>query len=584
MKTKYFLFSLLIVLVTLNGCNSDKTEHINIKIIQTTDIHGTIFPYDFIEQKEVSNSLANIYTLIKSVRAKNEDRVILLDNGDFLQGQPPVYYYNFEDTVAPHLGADVFNFMGYDAATVGNHDIETGHAVYDRFRKQLKMPYLAANAIDKSTGKPYFTPYTIIKRQGIKIAVLGLITPGIPNWIPEKLWQGMEFEDMVVSAKKWVKIIQQKENPDLVIGMFHSGIDYLFENPDGEEYMNENASKLVAKQVPGFDIVLAGHDHKKHYEKIINNNGDTVVLLDARSHSRAVSLIDIDFVFDKATNRYKNRIKAKVIEIENEKPDASFLKTFGKQYETVKDYVNQPIGEFTDNIDSKYAYFGNSYFIDFIHTVQLDITNADISFSAPLSLRVNIKKGHFYVSDLFKLYKYENFLYTISLTGNEIDGFLEYSAGLWFNTMNSKNDHLLKLKEGKDGKYSLENKYFNFSSAAGINYIVDVTKPNGNKVKILGFDNGKRFYADSTYLVAVNSYRGNGGGGHLIVGAGLSKDELKNRLVETSKHDVRYMIMNWIKEKKVVHPKENSNWRIIPEDYYEWGKHRDMKLLFEKNN
>lgn len=581
---KFTLILLLFLSIVFYSCNNQKPNCVNLKIIQTTDIHGTIFPYDFVEQKKVSNSLASIASFVKSVRDKNPDRVILLDNGDFLQGQPTVYYYNFEDTIAPHLGAEVLNFMGYDAATVGNHDIETGHAVYDRFRKQLKMPYLAANAIEKNTGKPYFTPYTIIERQGVKVSILGLITPAIPNWIPENLWQGIEFKDMVVSAKKWIKIIQEKEKPDLIIGMFHSGIDHMYGNPGGVEFMNENASKLVAKQVPGFDIILAGHDHKKHIEKVINSNGDTVLLLDARSHSRAVALINIDFVFDKATNRYKKSIKANVVEMEDRKPDSVFINTFSKQYNTVKNYVEQPIGEFTNDMDSKYAYFGNSYFIDFIHTCQLDLSQADVSFTAPLSFMTYIKKGSFYVSDMFKLYKYENFLYTISLTGSEIDDFLEYSTSLWFNTMDSRNDHLLKVKKSENGYFFLKNKYFDFSSASGIDYIIDVTKPDGNKVNILGFNDGNRFYPDSTYLVAVNSYRGNGGGGHLTIGAGLSKSELKTRLIKTSKYDIRYMIMNWIKEKKVVYPKENSNWRIIPEDYYEWGKHKDMKLLFEDHN
>jgi 2',3'-cyclic-nucleotide 2'-phosphodiesterase/3'-nucleotidase len=166
------------------------------------------------------------------------------------------------------------------------------------------MPFMAANALDKKTGNPYFEPYTIIERQGIKVAVLGLITPGISQWLPENLWSGMEFEDMVESANKWVKIIHEKEQPDLVIGMFHAGVDHAYNNPEGVEFMNENASRLVAEKVAGIDIVLAGHDHKKHFEKVLNFKGDTVILLDPRSHSRAVSFIDIDFTLNKTYGIY----------------------------------------------------------------------------------------------------------------------------------------------------------------------------------------------------------------------------------------------------------------------------------------
>ena len=103
--------------------------------------------------------------------------MILLDNGDLIQGDPMAYYYNFEDTTDIHIFADALNFMGYDAATIGNHDIETGHDVYDKFRGEINFPWLAANAINTETNEPYFEPYTLIERKGIRIAVLGLTTP-----------------------------------------------------------------------------------------------------------------------------------------------------------------------------------------------------------------------------------------------------------------------------------------------------------------------------------------------------------------------------------------------------------------------
>jgi len=577
---RYLLLIFSVLIISLSGCNKQKQSHVNIKIIQTTDVHGTIFPYDFINNKETTNSLANIYTFVKQICNQNPGRVVLLDNGDFLQGQPTVYYYNFEDTVSPHIAAEVLNFMKYDAATVGNHDIETGHAVYDRFRREINMPYMAANVINTKTGKPYFTPYTVIERQGIKIAVLGLTTPGIPNWLPENIWSNMKFTDMVETAKKWVKIIKEKENPDLLIGMFHAGIDYTYNNENKNTYLNENASKLVAEQVSGFDIILAGHDHKKYLEKIINPVGDTVILCDPRSHSKAFTFIDVDFYFDKNTGEYNKKIDAKIISTST-LPDEEFMSKFSNQYDVIKKYVSRQIGEFTKSMDSKYAYFESCSFMSFIHNVQLDATKADVSFASPLSFHTKINKGAVYVSDLSKLYKYENLLYTISLSGKEIDKYLEYSVSMWFNTMKNENDHLLKIKKKNNGKYILENKYFNLSSAGGIDYIIDVTKSDGYKVKILGFANGNRFYADSIYSVAVNSYRGNGGGGHLTEGVGLSRDEIKNRLINTTEYDIRFLIMKWIESKGTINPVNNNNWRVIPEDYFEQGKQKDMRLLFE---
>lgn len=122
-----------------------------ITVVYTTDVHGNFFPYNFITLAPGEGSLARVVTAVDSIRTANPGGVILLDNGDILQGQPTVYYYNFIDTVTPHIVPEIFDFMGYDAATIGNHDVETYHAVYDRVHKAMNIPWLGANVIDTLT-------------------------------------------------------------------------------------------------------------------------------------------------------------------------------------------------------------------------------------------------------------------------------------------------------------------------------------------------------------------------------------------------------------------------------------------------
>ncbi len=566
------------VALTMFSCEN-RPEKVTLKVIQTTDIHGCIFPYDFIKQKEVNNSLANIYSYVQKQRAAYSN-LILLDNGDYLQGQPTVYYYNFQDTASAHIGASVFNFMQYDATTVGNHDIEAGHAVYDRFNQALDMPYLAANAINTGAGEPYFKPYTIIEKGGIRVAVLGLITPGIPHWLPNELWHGIEFQDMIETAQKWMPIIQN-EKPDLIIGMFHAGVDHTYGNPEGSTYLNENATKLVAQQVPGFDIVLAGHDHQYDNEKVVNTAGDTVLLLDPKSHGRAVADITVDFTWDEQNKKYQKKINGEVVDTQNEPADSSFMAHFAPQYAAVKAYVNKKVGYIKNNIDSKSAYFGPNPFMNLIHQVQRDIAEAQVSFASPLTYVTSIPEGDLLVSDMFKLYKYENMLYTMELSGEEIDAFLEYSYSHWFTTMQTSNDHLLQLKEDDHGQYRLANNYYNLASAGGLNYTVDVKKARGNQVSIQSFSNGKAFYADSVYTVAVNSYRGNGGGGHLTQGVGLSKEEINSRLIRSTDKDIRYYMMQWIEAHDTIEAPQTENWQVVPQVYFDKGKEKDWKLLFE---
>ncbi len=190
---------------------------------------------------------------------------------------------------------------------------------------------------------------------------------------------------------------------------------------------------------------------------------------------------------------------------------------------------------------------------------------------------------------MFDLYRYENFLYTMELSGYEIKDYLEFSYGNWFNQMKSEKDDLLKFKLDDKGniKYSersnspeLEERFYNFDSAAGIEYVVDVTKPIGQKISIVRFSNGNEFILNKKYKVAINSYRGNGGGGHLTRGAKIQHEELSKRILNSTEKDLRYFVMKWIENKKTVAPILLNNWKVIPEAFWKAGKEKDYKLLF----
>lgn len=573
------LISLIMILAAgFNTINAQ--EHtIKLKIVQTSDIHGNFFPYDFINRKAWGGSLARVHAFAEEQRKTFGENLILLDNGDILQGQPSVYYYNFIDTVSSHLCADMLNFMRYDAANMGNHDIETGHAVYDRWVKECNFPVLGANIIDTKTGAPYLPPYKIIERDGIKIAVLGLITPAIPAWLAENLWEGLQFEDMETSARKWVKIIQEKEKPDILIGLFHSGR----EASKNTGKWNENASLTVAQNVPGFHIVLMGHDHRQFCQNVPNCEGNYVMAVNPGSNGNAVS--DIDITITKNGNETSMNIDARLTDMNKYEPSQEFMAHFKKQYDDVDNFVKQKIGTITASLDTRPAYFGSSAFIDFIHTLQLAISGADISFAAPLSFDATIDKGDIYMSDMFNLYKYENMLYVMELTGKEIKDYLEYSYSIWTRQMTSPDDSLLLLKDitpEEDKSHAIfANPSYNFDSAAGIIYTVDVTKPQGEKISISSMDDGTPFLMDKTYKVAINSYRGNGGGELLTRGAGIPQDQLHARIVFSTDKDLRFYLMEYIRKQGTLSPKALNQWRFIPDEWVKQAAKRDYDLLFK---
>lgn len=578
MKRIYLFLGWIFVLM-LSVSAQDKV--VKLKVVETSDIHGNYYPYDFILRSEATGSLARIHTFVQKERETYEDNLLLLDNGDILQGQPCAYYYNYIDTISPHLCAEMLNYMGYNAGNMGNHDVETGRAVFDRWAGDCRFPVLGANIIDTSTGNTHFKPYEVLERDGVKIVVLGMITPAIPVWLSENLWKGLRFDDMEDTARKWMKIIREKENPDLVIGIFHAGQDALLM---GGKY-RENASLQVAQNVPGFDIVLMGHDHARELKKVVNIAGDSVLIMNPASKGLVVANADVTLKLRNG-KMIEKHIDGQLTEMKNYEVSKDFMAQFAPQFGTVRDFVSKKIGRFTQTISTRPAYFGSSAFIDLIHTLQLDIADAEISFAAPLSYDTEIHEGDVSVSDMFNLYKYENMLYTMKLTGKEVQGALEMSYDLWTNQMQSPEDHLLlfrqKRREGAADRATLMNFSFNFDSAAGIIYTVDVTKPRGKRVNIVSMADGSPFSLDKTYKVALNSYRGNGGGELLTKGAGIPQDELKDRIVFSTDKDLRYYLMQYIEKKGVVEPRVLGQWKFIPEEWTVPAAKRDYEFMFGK--
>ena len=566
----------------LTGWINAQEKEVKLKIVQTSDIHGNFYPHDFILQQDAAGSLARVHSFVLKNREVYKDNLLLLDNGDILQGQPTAYYYNYIDTLSPHVAAEMMNFMGYDAGNMGNHDVETGRAVFDRWAGDCHFPILGANIIETASGKTHFKPYKVLERDGVKIVVLGMITPAIPVWLSENLWKGLRFDDMEDTARRWMKIIREQEKPDLVIGLFHAGQEALLM---GGKY-RENASVDVARNVPGFDMVLIGHDHARECKQVCNAEGDSVWVVNPANNGLVVSDIDVTLklrdgkVVDK-------KIEAALSETGDYGISEDFMKRFAPQYDTILNFVSKKIGRFTETISTRPAYFGSSAFIDLIHTLQLEISGAEISLAAPLSFDTEIKEGDVFVNDMFNLYKYENMLYTMKLSGKEIHDALEMSYDLWANRMQSPDDPLLlfreKRREGAEDRASFRTFSFNFDSAAGIIYTVDVTKPKGEKVTILSMADGKPFELNKMYTVALNSYRGNGGGELLTKGAGISQDDLKERIVNSTDKDLRYYLMQYIERQKVITPRALGQWKFIPEEWTVPAAKRDYEYLFGKN-
>ena len=580
MKKTYLIVAFTLL---LSATLFSKEKEITIKIVETSDVHGSFFPYDFITRRDVGGSLARAMTFVKNLREEYGKNVLLLDNGDILQGQPVCYYYNYVVPEKTNIVAKVINYMGYDAQTVGNHDIETGHDVYDKWIGETQCPMLGANIVNTATGKPYVAPYTIIERDGVRIAVIGMLTPAIPNWLNEELWSGLRFDEMTSTARRWVKHVKEVEKADVVIGLFHSGKEGGITTDEYEE----DASLRVAKEVEGFDLILFGHDHTPFADTIISDKGQPVVCLDPANAARNLAVATIKLKI-KAQRKGKVKVLSKnvcgeLVDIRKIDIDHEYMNTFKDDITEVKSFTEQVIGRFETDIYSRDCFFGSAPFTDIIHDQQMEMTDADVSFTAPLSFNATLKKGDIRVGDMFNLYKFENRIYMLRMTGEEIRKHLEMSYDLWVNTMTSPDDHIMMIDTrtvNDNQRTGFKNMTFNFDSAVGIDYEVDVTKPDGEKVNIIRMSNGEKFEKDKWYKVVMNSYRGNGGGELLTKGVGLSKEEIERRIIWKSERDQRYYLIERIKREKTITPTTHNNWRFVPEDWAKPAIERDKKILF----
>lgn len=586
MKDKTLLLAIAAGALTTIGLLScepkDKAEVL--EIFHTTDIHGNFLPYDFISDMDGTGSLARVASYVGAYR-KSGDHVLLLEGGDLLQGQPTAYYYNFVDTTSKHMATEVLNFMEYDASVIGNHDIETGHSVYDRFVKGLACPMLGANVVDAETsdktGKSvsYFQPFTIVTKGTKKIAIIGLTTPELTQQLPEVLWRGLRFEDQIKTAQSYMPEIMEQE-PDLVIALIHSGSG----DKDNLDFrpMESNVAYQLALSMPELDLIFCGHDHTQNLDSISQDSGKKTYILNPGPNGDLLSHVTVSFPQKRGENPV---IKTRLVDMNQITPDPTFMQKFAAQMTSVKAFVAQRVGHITEDLDAKVSFFGPSKFNDLIHDLQFSIfPTAQISLTAPLAEETVIPQGDLYMRDLFKLYKYENTVYLMSMTGAEIKGHLEESYDRWIHTMEKPSDPLIRIDEKeRGGKYlPLENPSFNFDTAAGISYTVDATKTKGQRINITVLDSSVAFNPDSTYRVVMNSYRGNGGGGLLTQGAHMTPQEIKDNQIDATEKDLRFYLMQFLQKNDPYQPRLLSHWRFIPEEWMKEAIPRDSISLFKE--
>src|SRR5712691_10997916 len=515
----------------------------HVVILGTTDMHGRVFPIDYYTNKYDNVGIAKVATLIKEAR-KNDPDLLLVDSGDTIQGTPLEYFHNKKNNTPPDPMMLAMNALHYDSMAVGNHEYNFGLKVLEKARSEAKFPWLSANSYNKGSATTHYTPYIVKEVQGVRIGVLGLTTPGIPNWENVPNYEGLEFKETVSEAKKWAPILREKEKVDVVVITMHMGIeeDLRTGTPNPAQVPNENAAIAIARQVPGVDVILMGHTHRDVPSLVVNG----VLLTQANRWASHVARVDLYLEKD-AGGRWHVVIKsARTIPVTEKTAIDPEIAALGKPYDKeTQDWLNRTIGESSAELTARDGRFKDTAIIDLIQRVQLEAGHADVSLAAAFNLSARIPKGQVTVRDIAGLYEYENTLVTLELTGRQLKQALEHSAR-----------YFREYEPGKSLNELVDQRIpgYNFDMAEGVNYEIDLKKPFGRRIQNLKFK-GQTLSPTQKLRVVTNNYRVNGGGGFTMY-----KDA---PVIYRSSEEVRELIIDWVERHKNIPTGADNNWRIV---------------------
>jgi 2',3'-cyclic-nucleotide 2'-phosphodiesterase (5'-nucleotidase family) len=518
-------------------------KRVHVVILGTTDLHGNLFPIDYYTDKPDNRGLAKIATLVKQVRKENAN-VMLIDSGDTIQGTPLEYYHNKKNNQPPDPMMLAMNALNYDAMTVGNHEYNFGLQVLEKARREANFPWLSANTYDEGSDKTHYTPYIVKEIAGVRIGVLGLTTPGIPNWENAPNYAGLEFHEPLAEAQKWVPVLRTKERADVVVIAMHMGLEEDLRtgeiNPG--QVTNENRAIAIAKQVPGVDFIFMGHTHRDTPSVVING----VQLVQADYWGRHLARVDLYLENDGGGWRNYGRA-SRTIPVESSViPDQQLL-DIGEPYNReTQAWLSRPIGESAKELTARDSRFGDTALLDLIQRVQLEAGKADVSMAAVFNPEARIAPGAVTVRDIAGLYVYENTLVVLEVTGQQVKDALEHSA-----------KYFRPYEPGKTPADLVDEKIpaYNFDIAEGVSYVLNLAKPVGQRIEKLEYQ-GKPLAPTQKLRLATNNYRVNGGGGYTMYkGAPV---------VYRSSVEIRELIIDWVERHKTIPTEPTNNWRIVP--------------------
>lgn len=545
------MISLSLSFILMCGCGSgnqtSKQENnttTDLQILATSDLHGKFVPWDYaLDEESKSGSVAQLSTAIQKIRT---DNTILVDAGDTIQDNSADIF--LDDDIHPMISA--MNSLQYDVWVTGNHEYNYGMDTLKKVIKQQKAKVLTGNVYD-ANGTPLADSYTIIERNGVKIGIIGMVTPNITRWDSVNL-KDWTVTNPVDETKKVIKEIE--DQTDVLIAVEHIGIknEYGVEGSGAED---------LAKACPELDVIVAAHEHQQVAGETING----VLVVENKNSGATLSEIHIMLEQDKDGNWSIQEKTSESLDISSFEPDEDLMKKLEPFDKKAKEDANTVIGNLKggslapDNEIQEIpsAQIQDTALIDLIHEVQMYYTDADVSSAALFNMNANLQEGEIRKCDTSLVYKYANTLYKLEMTGAQLKKYMEWSAS-YYNTY-QPDDLTISFNE--------EIRAYNYDMFEGVNYEIDIANPPGSRIKNLTWPDGTPVKDDDVFTIAVNNYRANSQ--LLSEGEIFAEGEDLPKLLEMDVKGeiggIRELLGLYISDVKngIIEPHVNNNWKIV---------------------
>ena len=507
-------------------------------ILSTSDTHGYVLPTNYAKR-----DLAQPFGLTRAatVLAQHQQNPTLtIDNGDWLQGSP-LAYYAARMTNDPTQLTAAYNAVGYDVGVLGNHEFNYGADYLQSAIAKLNYPIVCANIL--RAGQPAFgQAYQLFEKAGIKVAVLGLTTNYIPHWGGPANIKGLEFVSAVDVAKTWVPKLHQLA--DVVVIAYHGGFERDLETGQPTEKLTGENVGYQLTEIPGVDALVTGHQHRELAGVV---NGVPVT----QPGYRGANVGQITLSLEKTSTGWQvAQGTAQLLKTDTAQPDPSVANAVAQTNDVVEDWLDSPLGHVNGDMSLHSAWqarLHESAYIEFINKVQMAATGTDISGTALFTNDGRGFKQTITMRDVVTNYVYPNTLSVLKLSGADLKAALEQNAEYFSLDAKGQLQVTPRFEHPKP-------QHYNYDMYQGIHYVLDISRPVGQRVVNLTYHD-QPIDLEASYEVVANQYRAGGGGNFAMFG--------QSKVIRENQKDMTELIADYLQAHPQIEATVDNNFRVV---------------------